>query len=82
MSPEKEKEPEDVMESIDELKERLSSMKRMMEERKASWIWYQRPVPRSRPQPGRYQHDRRQFPKLRLRRVPGGDPERLLLCLL
>ncbi|CAF4840789.1 uncharacterized protein LOC125051783 [Pieris napi] len=37
MAPEKElRESEDVMESIDELKERLSSMKRMMEERKAA----------------------------------------------
>ncbi|XP_041983311.1 uncharacterized protein LOC121736283 isoform X2 [Aricia agestis] len=35
MSPERESQ-EDVMESIDELKERLSSMKRMMEERKAT----------------------------------------------
>ncbi|CAH0730779.1 unnamed protein product, partial [Brenthis ino] len=37
MSPEREAhESEDVLESIDELKERLSSMKRMMEERKAA----------------------------------------------
>ncbi|XP_072933066.1 uncharacterized protein [Epargyreus clarus] len=37
MSPEREfQETEDVMESIDELKERLSSMKRLMEERKSA----------------------------------------------
>ncbi|XP_045454512.1 uncharacterized protein LOC123663912 [Melitaea cinxia] len=36
MSPDRDtQESEDVLESIDELKERLSSMKRMMEERKA-----------------------------------------------
>ncbi|RVE42308.1 hypothetical protein evm_013048 [Chilo suppressalis] len=37
MSPEREADAsEDTLESIDELKERLSSMKRMMEERKAA----------------------------------------------